>query len=1161
MSTPISTNLESTYVYFDVRDYTNRSVLSSYSLGITPLTFVPDYTTSELLSSSRALSNKVLRWDFGDDTFSSELTAVHRYVWPGKYRVTLTIFDEYGNALESSYQPTIDILNFVPDLVEWKEYGKFVYDVPASKIGDPLTVITRNSWQSYNVLSATGVTVFLYASGAAGDYIGRETFLDDKWSHLRLLSRFYEIQRTGDIDQFVIVDAITANTTEIYTRISPDTGLLEICSKNTPNAVIAGVTGSNDIYYVDDKVKNYTTRENPIFLFASFDAQRFEDELSQRRDLFNYIDYPPAGFQNLKPSVLPIIKVRHNPAEHFSITTTGIDGEGPLSTNIFDIPEISWQNTEIPFVIKFKDEDNFTTKTYAPLSSSQANPALPPQSAYDLQFGLATVDSNYNLLPVPGVQFYEDFPVNAPRSIGGFYKGYFVTDQTVENCVLTAGSVVIDPVNFPKDSLIGWISIPQYGYVMRLFREQIYDGCFGGITMTLTASKEYRRTGANRNIYAICVAPSGAGKGTDYQSWLADNVTDTLIKFDVTGQLLSAIDFKAAPTLVNGLVEIVNYQNPAVSAASPSNIALDGNSDLWVALYDSAKILKIDGVNGLVKAVAEPPTQNIMYLLSSTYNIVQLSGFAGEGLFLPSSVDTDGDNNIWVAYSHPVSNVLVKYDTEGELLTTIPFPPVIAPIEICVDRDKFVWVTTFNHTATGFTLTGRNDFVYKFDQIGDLVTGYPVSGFRLLNNITVDGEQNAWVTHDRETLSKINRFTNQITDYPAGTGKNITTYICSILGMTCDTSNFIWVINDVDKKIYQLDTLLPPESALRLATNIDLFYPPVVSSYPVSGYELDQFQAYGDWLGYRWINKYMVPSTIVKTVTGVSNVFNIYPASGINTFTKINEDFDAENFYKSLRYQEILLDKDKFFTEFLGGIVGDIKGQPYELGKTVYEKIANFVNNKADISTCNLDSLISFCNELSIPFEEYNYPFPPQLKRIVDILSIKHKNLWGEQNTFSENFNARGHFPIKIDFGINLGDELDVETASVSSGEPIVAYEIFSEIYSLVNFSQIPEVPFNETVQLSTYQYDWGWGLVVPRSLTGIEVKNYYKFYKFIPNSQSSFYNNTINWSDPLTTLSPYNSSFSNWSKNNGIMQSNISYEMTKGLRLFTSASNITYNN
>lgn len=1164
-------DLEKTYVFFSIKNYSNSSILSSYSLPICPLTFIPNFTTSDLLSSERGLSTKKVKWNFGDDTFSTDITATHLYTWPGEYTVTLTVYDKLGNPVESEYKPSVFIKNFVADEIQWEEYGKFIYDVPASKIGDPLYIITRNSWQSYNVLSGTGITINLYASGAAGDYISEENFFTDKWSHLRLLSRFYEKQKIGNTEQYAIVDTITAKTTEIYAKIVDND--IKICSKDDPGAIIAGVTGRNEIFYVDDRVKNWTTRENPIFLIATFDTSRFEDEFSQRREIYNYINYPPAGFQTYAPTVLPIIKVRHNPGQRLSITTTGIDGEGTLSTTVFDIPKISWQHTSVPFIVKFKDFENFTTKTYQPLSSSMVENVtitnLP--SSYDLQFGIIQYNENKTLhTPVTGVKWYEDFPADAPQSIGGFYKGYFISDETANNCVLTAAAIVVDPVNFSKDTLVGWVSIPQYSYVMRIFRLQEYDSCQGSITLTLTSDNEFVYTNNDRNIYAISVAPSGAGKGNDYHTWLADANNDVLIKFNMLGHRLSTICLSGTPTLENDILITRDYRNSVLSGAAPSNIALDGNSDLWVALFDGARCIKIDGVNGYVKAIANPPTPNVVYNLSGFGSVPFLSGFAGESFFLPASIDTDADNNLWVAYSHAVSNVLVKYTPEGVISQFIYFPPVVSPIEICIDRDKYIWLSTFNHNATGATLSGRNDLLYKFDTYGNLMSGFPLDGFRTINNITVDGEQNCWVTEDRETLTKVNRYTNERTHFQAGSGFNTTNYICSLVGVTCDTSDYIWVINDLDKKIYRIDTYMGPQSAFKYSLPIDLPWPsiaapPTVTPQPPlldpNNFEIRQYQAYGDWLGFRWVNKYMVPTSIVRTLTGESSLFDIYPNTGVNNIAKINEDFDAEGYYKSLRYQEILLDKEKFFTDFLGGIVGDANAQPYELGKTVYEKIANFVDNKSNITKCNISSLISFCQELSISFEEYNYPFPPQLERLINLLTIKHKHLWGETNKYNENFAARGTFLTDNTYGANIGDELSVENSVISSGSLLVAYEFFADIYSLVNFSQIPDIPLGQTIPLSTYSYDWGWGLVAPKSVSGVEIKNYYRFFNFIPTFQGSYYDNTINWKDKQTTLSPYNSSYKEWSRDNGIMQTMLSYELTKGLRLFTSAANITYNN
>jgi len=324
-----------TYVYFRANDFTGRAVLSAFTLPQTSLTFVPDFLTSPVLSSDDSISNKLLRWDFGDGTFSSLLTATHYYKWPGDYKVRLTVYDKFGNAYDSSYQPTIKVYDFIRDQLVFKDFRRFIYDVPASKIIEPIELLRQTSWQSYNALSSTGYTVHLYASGALGQFQNIDNFYDDKWSHLRALSRFYIKTPVGDSFEYQSVDRITKAGEPIFAKI--DNKSFRICNKNDIGSFFVGTTASYEFFYVDDVTKNYTSREPPIFIFATLDNSKFPDRYTINSDSYRDISYPPYGYNNIKPAVLPIIKVRHNPAEKLNITTTGIDVKEyyPLQNFIF----------------------------------------------------------------------------------------------------------------------------------------------------------------------------------------------------------------------------------------------------------------------------------------------------------------------------------------------------------------------------------------------------------------------------------------------------------------------------------------------------------------------------------------------------------------------------------------------------------------------------------------------------------------------------------------------------------------------------------------------------------------------------------------------------------------------------------------------------------
>jgi hypothetical protein len=1270
----MATTLNYTYIYYDVVDYTNNNTLSSYTLSNTPLTFIPDFSTSPILSGSNNISNKTLRWDFGDGSFATELKPIHTYQWPGEYNVTLTVFDQAGNAYDSTYSATIQIYNFIATQIAFQDYKSLIYDIPVGKLIDPLTLNTNFSWQDYSSLSATGYTINLYASGAHGNYDYVPNDSKDKWSHLRVLSRFYTLSTINGLTDYVNINQIQPAIQPIYVNIQNNQ--LQICQATDPGSVLAGVTGSCQFWYTDDTPANLLTDEQPIIIFATIDNAKFNDAFTQRNNTFKYIDYPPYGFQNLDPAVFASIKTRYNPADHLSITTTGIDGEGTPVDHTFDIPFISWQDTEIPYVIKLKDNQDYTTKNYPPLSSSvAANSPIygNPQTYYDLQTGVI-YNSGSNYYTVTGITFYEDFTAQAPQSIGAFYKGYFTADQSTENCILTASVNVIDPPYYTKDALISWIAVPQYYSAIRFLRQENING-FNNTSIVNFANNTNYPINAN-NVYAITVAPSGTTADNDYQTWFADPVNDQIFKYDLYGSLLQTYQLSAMVTLINNQTSIVPYVSNTLSAASPNDMALDRNNNLWVSLFDSGTVIKIDNVTGFVTTIAAPTSATNVITLSSDYN--SLSGFAGEDLYLPSSIDVDIDSNLWVAYTHPDYSKLIKYQgtnnftTAATILTSISFPTGISPEQIQIDRNNNVWVTAINHNSQGIGFSNRNDYLYKFNTNGSLVYGYPLSGFQQIGNLTIDGSQNAWVIQGAEILTKVDGVSGTTVNYIAGLGNNKTEYICSIGGITCDTSNNVWVINNFDKNIYIFDSSIPSTGTLNPKYTITLSYPitglPALSSYstPINitnnqySDGLQEFQAYGDWNGYNWLNKYAAPISTIRTITGSSNLFNIYPNGGQYNIAKINENWNASGFYDSLRYQETLIDKQVFFDQFLGVIVGGLNAQPYELGKTVYEKIANFVDNNADITKVNVNSLLSFCEELTVQFEQYNLTLPPQLSRLVDMLSIKQSILWGNSNKYALNFDPQGTTFNNNTYGINLSSRIDPLTGTIINGTPIVAQELFSGNYKLVNnnilidtlpftrfyiinvidagestsngiyitpsdvlsfdtsgtslvytssnnnviewnndssiwtlyddayggitYYTYDDITLNGTVTwtvsssllqtltarptstvttaiaLSSYSPTWGWGLVAPDTTTGIQISNYYTFYSYSPAFNNEYYDNIINWSDAYTTLQPTNSAYTDWSSNNGIVQTLLSYELTKGLRLFTSAANITYN-
>src|SRR5690606_27730494 len=111
---------------------------------------------------------------------------------------------------------------------------------------------------------------------------------------------------------------------------------------------------------------------------------------------------------------------------------------------------------------------------------------------------------------------------------------------------------------------------------------------------------------------------------------------------------------------------------------------------------------------------------------------------------------------------------------------------------------------------------------------------------------------------------------------------------------------------------------------------------------------------------------------------------------------------------------------------------------------------ANFVGNHQDIDTCTLNSLYSICDKINIPIEPFHYEYPANIKRVLDIVSIPRSILWGSRSKFDQDFSARGNGRRR-----NIGDLLDNETLTLSSGETYVFENIFTGHYESIEIPTI----------------------------------------------------------------------------------------------------------
>ena len=215
------------------------------------------------------------------------------------------------------------------------------------------------------------------------------------------------------------------------------------------------------------------------------------------------------------------------------------------------------------------------------------------------------------------------------------------------------------------------------------------------------------------------------------------------------------------------------------------------------------------------------------------------------------------------------------------------------------------------------------------------------------------------------------------------------------------------------------------------------------------------------------------------------------------------------------------------------------------------KKTANFTENNVNIDTCNIFNLFSYAAEYNVRLQDYaannlliNYP--ADLSQMVNLFSIKKSLLWGrrlqDRNNFRDRYNMSSEtIPANTEEAIqyymdgkttgnNLGAQLGITSTIQKSENYVVARELYSDTYKLVN-TNIEGL--NATYPLSTFNSTltgWGWGFTLPDGTTFGEnddysnfylLSNYYQVFRFNNVVSGKYVGNIINWDDEYqTTLS-----------------------------------------
>ena len=1172
---PTLTAVQIKVTVFDVANA--APTYTSYTLENTPFLITPDWTDNiERLNYSQYQ----IIWDLGDGTYITGTSARHTYKYPGIYNVTATFFDSQGEAYTITAPASLTAFNAMPDTIVFSNLlpteNDGIYLLPAGRRSKSLEVFRFNSWQNDQFLAEDNYTINFYASGSNSSFLSVSSYYTDKYAHLRTYFGFVEttVNADGAIDT-KLVDSTSTSSVSVYAVPTkrPFSWDIDLSFYSMPvdGSAFAGTSGStldgHIVSYVDQTPSD-SSRNDLIFLFAQPRTTRFYDYGNINNSYYPSINFPTYGYINV-PWKVQFLKSVFNPAASVAITSNGITAEGVQDTvgpltgeylHSFNIYPTKWTDTDIAFCCTFKDSENYTTKCYPPITGFRFDGQDPTQ-VNTISIGLYkyvpldplnfTNTSPTSTIQVTGATFTRNPSPPFFEKSGSYFCGLLNCSEEARTAVISAAVLIQDSPPLNLGITYGFAAQPGRGDFKRFRKRAIFSNCdVETLSFDIVGESTTYSDDQTSNV-GISYAPLEDYNVGQNRVYITDSDNDKIFVYTVSGAPVATIDLAAAATYqgANVAPNIASYKG-SLDSASPSNVTIDSTGNAWISLYDAISAIKLDASTLNVVAHAEPNLQNIAYTDYRLYVTLknQLSGFVGENSLLPTCVDAGVDDTVFVGYSHPVSGFIFKYSSTGEYLSAVPLNPLYSVQEIIVDRENNIWAAVKNlqpnRSANPFQNT---DLIYKWDSNFNLQPNFPISSLANIGNITIDLNQNLWVNNGVSKVTKISP-AGQLTDVVIGSQVNSARYYQPIGGIACDNEGFLWVLHNYNAQIYFYpitDLQQLPLSAIYSGVLPD-------TQYTVADGSRAFYSVFGDWTGIRWINKYVSPvNPFPRIIRGSSNLFDILKRSPI--VNKINENFDQAAAYKSYILQESLFDRTKLLDDFLGQIVGNADSPPETLGKEIYEKIANFVGNISDPDTCNISALKSLFEQYGLDFYDFCSQYPSELTRAIDILSINQRKLFGSPNTFSANFGISAY-----DYGAgkNLGEQIDILTGTFNVGTPIVIYEKFSGIYKKVYNTVVPvtnglSAVIGQEYPLSGVNYNWGWGLVTGNNAqSGIDIEPYYNFYKYKAYMPLEMVDGVIDFKNNLTTVTPAQSSYENWTQYGGTMEAIISRALYNGLEM-----------
>jgi hypothetical protein len=1022
--------------------------------------------------------------------------------------------------------------------------GELIYDVKT-----PSFIYKSNGIKTIS-LTAVDVSgnIDTFSTTVSTDYLYRDylifTQIPETFSNpgLPTTTPFKVQVVTSQINQPLYVDLYAANSQSIpHEFVSPRWSFLNptwyFLDKNknkistlpvpsTPifyNNRVVGASGEADFYFVDSISNGNTGLTPPVLITATLQTSGFNNINDSK--ITNYPSY--SNNETVRAAVL--WQVNDLSPSLLKVTSNYLD----------PIPKQKWSSIKIPFIVschgnksyRFRGANDITSEIL--FSYPQSNEVGKLQQVLISLSGVNAEDYSIDEEPL----YFRSNDANGFRT-GGYIFTTLTSHTTAINTAIVAQTTAFYipqeadekfpyPAGFAPNSF-AWVSNPGHKTLNKItvvpyltgnttidyFKEKeiLIDGFIKQIQVpssTTNSTFNYTMSGIS-GIYSLVIDP----RNNDIIA--GDVELDCLYKFSANGVLLSTLQLSS-----------ISQLNPVLNAHTPSQISIDENYNIWVSLFNSISVLKFDENFNLLFSVV--PSN------SYDYNAI----YEGDFVFKPPYIETDKYNNCWATYSSPASSLLVQYSPSGDILTQIQLEEFCTPTNIAINHDNNVWISkpyyvTDEPGKIDLYSSTTYDLLSTFDNI-----------FRP-DNIVLDRSSNLWFLFGDRRIGHINTTTNVKTTWSVSTDdtldnpftqetiltKNEKQKDSTLTGLAVDAYNRVWLLDSLNNNVWVLlaspQFNQQPVRKIKVIPNTPIGYYSNITNFTTYTLPNKQQNLYasGDWTGNKWYQKYVTFQNISAVpVSGISNFFNIEPFTNNYQVTRNNSTFDMANYLQSLALPENLSTRTGFFKEFLGAVVGNSLSSSYQdIGKTIYEKIANFTDYHGDIETCGIEQLLSYADLTQTPILNYKTELPVDIKDFLNIASIPRTKLWGMPD----------EIPL-LSQSTNVTNPLNVLTSFITAGKLLSLRNKFDGKFTVV---QVP--PKNTTLVYPLSEF-LGYGLEQP-----VAVKH--DIFNFEPKYTGEYIESVIDWNNLQTTLSRNLSTFEDWYGDNGAIVNSFNYILTKNI-------------